>query len=82
LRTAHAPRRSHPHRVRLGGRLKLAVALLVDVTGRQPPEAAVDRLERAILRRLPSGGFTLSDVDLELWLHVEGFDPAHWLRRP
>jgi hypothetical protein len=62
------------------GRLELAYALLADATGQRPPEAATRALDRQVVRHLPSDGFVLSDVELDVWLHREGHDPLRWGR--
>lgn len=60
------------------GRLELAYALLADVTAHRPPEAATFSLYRYVVSRLARNGFVLSDVDLLLWISVEGENPLGW----
>jgi hypothetical protein len=52
------------------GRAELAFALLVDATGRRPPEAATFAFFRDVVGCLPRDGFVLSDVDLDVWIDV------------
>lgn len=60
------------------GQTELAYALLADLTGHRPPDATTFALYREVVGRLPRDGFVVSDLDLEFWLQVGGFDPLRW----
>ncbi len=60
------------------GRLELSYALLADLTGRRPPDAAIFSLFSGLVERLSHDGFVISDVDLETWLALDGRNPLRW----
>lgn len=60
------------------GRLELSYALLADLTGRRPPDAVIFSLFHEVIERLPRDGFALSEIDLEMWLALEGRNPLGW----
>jgi hypothetical protein len=49
---------------------RLARALLLDVTGHEPPEVLCDELAAELLAHLPWGSFSLTARDVRGWLEL------------
>lgn len=52
------------------GARKLAAAILVDVS-RGEPQAAVPSFALELVCRLPNDGFTLTDLEVDVWMQIE-----------
>ena len=62
----------------LGGATRLARALLLDLTGRTPPEPIRHTLAVDLIAHLPWGSFTLTGADLLAWIDAHAYEIADW----
>ena len=62
----------------LGGATRLANALLLDLTGRTPPEPIRDRLAVDLITHLPWRSFSLTGADLLAWTDTHGYEITDW----
>ena len=62
----------------MGGTRRLAQALLLDVTGREPPPGLRDALATEELAHFPWGAFSLTGRELIGWIEARGHTIADW----
>jgi hypothetical protein len=62
----------------LGPTRRLARALLLDVTGREPPTEARDALATEELAHFPWAAFSLSAGELRGWIEARGYSIGDW----
>jgi hypothetical protein len=62
----------------MGPTRRLARALLLDVTGREPPPGIRDALLTEVLAHFPWAGFSISGRELVAWIESRGQTIADW----
>ena len=62
----------------MNGTRRLARALMMDVTGREPPPGVRDAFATEELSHFPWGSFSVSGRDLLEWIDSRGYELAAW----